>query len=208
METFPLWQLSRLRMGTDGHGVTDLVCSFGCPLNCKYCINPLSHCENGKYTNVTPEQLVNMVKLDSLYFEATGGGIMFGGGEPLLHAKFIAKFREIEAKSWRNYCETSLYVSSECVKVASTCIDGFYVDIKDTNPEIFKKYTGVDGIDKVVDNLTLLLSLVGPDKITVRVPRIPEYNAENNIQDSLQKLKSIGITNFDVFNYRIKRSKE
>ena len=36
----PVMGVSRLYMGTDGEGVTTLVTFYGCPLRCKYCINP------------------------------------------------------------------------------------------------------------------------------------------------------------------------
>ena len=38
----PIFAVSRLRMGTDGSGITVLVTFMGggCPLNCKYCLNP------------------------------------------------------------------------------------------------------------------------------------------------------------------------
>ena len=36
---FPLLALSRLRMGTDGKGVTTLIAGAGCPLRCRWCIN-------------------------------------------------------------------------------------------------------------------------------------------------------------------------
>ena len=38
--TFPLAFCDRLRMATDGAGVTALVGAYGCPLQCKLCINP------------------------------------------------------------------------------------------------------------------------------------------------------------------------
>ena len=38
-----IMSISRLRMGTDGKGVTTLVGFYGCPLDCKYCINKHYH---------------------------------------------------------------------------------------------------------------------------------------------------------------------
>ncbi len=201
--TFPLWQIARLRMETDGHGVTDLVGSFGCPLNCRYCINPLSHSPEGSFENVTPRQLLERVSIDSLYFEATGGGIMFGGGEPLLHTGFIREFREVAPRSWNLYAETSLCVPSENVTEAAGCIDHFYVDIKDTDPDIFRAYTGCDSIGKVLDNLRLLMSLTSPERITVRIPLIPDYNTEADTDRSSELLRQMGFTDLDRFKYRI-----
>ncbi len=36
---YPLLRIERLRMGTDGAGVTTLVAGAGCPLSCRWCIN-------------------------------------------------------------------------------------------------------------------------------------------------------------------------
>ena len=41
-----IMRISRLRMGTDGQGVTALVACFDCPLHCKYCINDFCHVKN------------------------------------------------------------------------------------------------------------------------------------------------------------------
>ena len=97
--TFPLAFFDRLRMATDGAGVTALVGAYGCPLQCKLCINPQTWHErsDGKasFERVTPVELYDRVKIDSLYYLATGGGITFGGGEPLLHTDFITAFRAL-----------------------------------------------------------------------------------------------------------------
>ena len=91
---FPTAAVSRLRMDTDGEGITTLVCGWGCPLRCRYCINRFTWSETTEIRRLTPEELYNQVKQDSLYFEATGGGITFGGGEPLLYAEFFPEFRK------------------------------------------------------------------------------------------------------------------
>ena len=82
----PLINIARLRMETDGDGVTTLIASAGCPLSCKYCINRPILDRKDNVRMVSPEELLEMVRIDDLYFQATGGGIVFGGGESLLHA--------------------------------------------------------------------------------------------------------------------------
>ena len=199
----PLWQISRLRMATDGHGVTALVGSYGCPLNCKYCINPESHGKNGRYSLVTPEELLKRVKIDNLYYLATGGGIMFGGGEPLLYADFIAAFRRIAPKEWNFYAETSLCVPKKALTAAAGAIDHFYVDVKDTDAAIFERYTGVNAAASVFRNLVALLALTGPERITVRLPLIPGFNTAEDVLRSKERLTEAGVVNFDCFNYRV-----
>ena len=204
--TAPVITFARHRMQSDGKGVTTLVCFHGCPLRCKYCLNPFSFAQQTRRTEITAEKLYEAVKGDELYFLATGGGVTFGGGEPLLQAPFLADFRKICGENWHLCAETSLWVTQAQVRIAAACIDHFYVDVKDINPEIYRAYTGQEN-EKVLENLRLLLSLVGPERITVRLPLIPGYNTEEDRQTSQRLLTQMGITNFDCFTYQTQISK-
>ena len=188
-------------MATDGTGVTALVTAQGCPLDCRYCINQPSK-SFGCEKNLTPAELYDRVKKDGLYYSATGGGVTFGGGEPLLHADFIAEFRGIIPTEWHIYAETSLYVPEDSVKTAAAAIDHFFVDIKDTDPSVYRAYTGGD-VNKALDNLKLLLSLAGAGRITVRLPLIPDFNTEDGRKRSAAYLESVGVTDLDLFDYKI-----
>lgn len=86
--TYPLIAICRHRIGIDGDGVTTLVGGAGCPLSCRWCLNK-NELKNAVPEWVTAEELLSRVKQDDLYFRATGGGITFGGGEPLLYPSFI-----------------------------------------------------------------------------------------------------------------------
>ena len=199
----PIVAISRLRMQTDGKGVTTLVCFHGCPLRCRYCINPFSFADDAKREIFTPQSLYDRVKLDALYFLATGGGVTFGGGEPLLYAPFLQEFRQICGESWHLCAETSLNVPTQQVEIAARCIDHFFVDCKDTDPVIYRSYTGRNNAI-MLQNLQRLLQLVGPERITVRLPLIPEFNTEADRTASRHLLEQMGITKFDPFTYRTK----
>lgn len=200
---FPAAAISRLRMGTDGEGLTTLVCAWGCPLRCAYCINKFTWDDKTKIDRLTPQELYDKVKLDSLYFEATGGGITFGGGESLMYADFFPEFRALCGTRWKLYAETSLCVPEKNVLTAIQTMDGFIVDIKDTNPAIYRSYTGHD-ISPAIDNLRLLASLVDPGKIRVRLPLIRDYNAGGDRDRSEALLREMGIRDIDRFTYIIR----
>ena len=202
--TAPVIAVSRLRMKIDGPGVTTLVCFHGCPLRCHWCINPFSFAPETKRTQMTAQQLYEQVKLDELYFLSTGGGVTFGGGEPLLYPDFLQDFRRVCGNEWHLCAETSLSVAWENVALAAECIDHFYVDCKDTDSDIYHRYTGQDN-SLMLGNLERLLALVGPDRITVRIPLIPDFNTEDDQQRSRQKLEEMGIRNFDLFTYKTNR---
>ena len=201
--TAPVISCSRLRMATDGQGVTTLVVFHDCPLRCKYCINSYSFDPSTKWEEMTPQELYDRVKIDDLYFVATGGGVTFGGGEPLLRAEFLREFRALCGDRWHLCAETSLNVPSEAVRMTAECIDTFYVDCKDTDPAIYKAYTGKNN-GEMLENLRLLLSLVGSDRVVVRVPLIPDYNTPAHQEASREKLRDMGVTQFDLFPYKVR----
>lgn len=208
--TFPMAFCDRLRMATDGAGVTALVGAYGCPLQCRLCINPQTWQgrKDGKppFVRVTPAELYDRVKMDSLYYLATGGGVTFGGGEPLLHTEFITAFRAVIPKEWHLYAETCLNVPEEHVRAAAETMDHFFVDIKDMDPTVYRAYTGRDNAP-VKSNLALLLSLVGAERVTVRVPLIPGFNTTERTDASVAELQTMGVTLVDRFTYKIPQGK-
>ena len=194
--------ISRHRLTTDGEGVTTLVAFSGCPLRCKYCLNKTSW-EPEKARRYTPEMLFEEVKIDQLYFLATHGGVTFGGGEPLLQVEFITTFRELCGSQWQLLAETSLNVPFENIQALDSVLDGYIVDIKDMNPDIYNDYTGKDNT-LVISNLKWLLQHGDPNRIIVRVPHIPEFNKDEDVVKSIEYLTAMGVKNIDEFNYIIR----
>jgi len=202
---FPSIGYSRLRMENDGDGVTTLVCAQGCPLRCRYCLNPQSSLKksNPPLRVFTPRELYELVKIDDLYFVATSGGITFGGGEPLLYIDFLEEFATLAKRSgWKIYIESSLAISSHKVKRSAAFTDFYIVDVKDTNPRIYYDYTGASN-EGVLSNLKMLIGEVGADKIRVRLPLIPGCNTDKDRDKSEKLLREWGITQIDRFTYRI-----
>ena len=197
-----IFAVSRHRLTTDGDGCTTLVTFSGCPLRCKYCVNKVSWKEDGGRV-YTPESLFEEVRIDQLYFLATRGGVTFGGGEPLLQVEFIKAFRALCGTQWKLLAETSLNVPNENVQTVDAVLDGYIVDIKDMNPEIYEAYTG-KGNALVMENLEWLLHHGDPCRITVRVPHIPDFNTDEDVARSMDQLKTMGVVHFDEFKYIIR----
>lgn len=199
--TAPIVAYARHRMLVDGEGVTTLVCFHGCPLRCHWCLNSFTLDPNTKRQMLTPQALYEQVRIDELYFIATGGGITFGGGEPLLYSDFLQEFRKRCGPDWHLCAETSLNVPWENVSKAAKVIDYFYIDCKDTDPDIYHRYTGQDN-QRMFNNLRQLLEMIDPKRITVRVPLIPEFNTKEDQIRNQKLLQSMGVVNFDLFTYR------
>lgn len=189
--------ITRHRMGIDGKGVRTLVTFYGCPLDCKYCIN--RHCKQEKTERIylTPGELKTIVEIDNIYFQMTGGGITFGGGEPLSASEYIADFCRIADSNWTINIETSLYGTWEQVRRLIPHIDTWIVDIKDTDPEIYKLYTGRDNTI-VMSNLMKLRANIEKRKILVRIPEIPGFNTKEDMRKSKELLNHC---NQEFFKY-------
>jgi pyruvate formate lyase activating enzyme len=137
---------------------------------------------------------------DNLYFLATGGGVCFGGGEPLLRSDFIAQFGQLCPKEWNIYLESSLNVPSELLEEVIPYVHHYYIDVKDLNPDIYHSYTGGD-IAPLMKNLRLLADRQLQQRVTIRLPHIPDYNTDDDRQHSRELLESMGFTSFDLFDY-------
>ena len=199
----PVVSISRLRMATDGAGVTTLVVSHGCPLKCKYCINPFTWRGRTRAMLHTPQPLLKELEKDNLYFLATGGGVTFGGGEPLLHIGFISEFKRICPEEWRINIETSLNVDKNAAIRAAGIADALIVDIKDTDADIYHKYTDRDNA-AVMENLAAVGEVMPKENVRVRVPLISGYNDERCTEKSANILKNMGYDNVEMFKYVIR----
>lgn len=205
--TFTPIGISRLRMTNDGEGVTTLAAGYGCPLRCRYCLNPQCFCEKKPSRSFTVRELMEEVRVDDLYFQATGGGIVFGGGEPLLYAEFIHSFRKEAPKAWKIGLESSLAVPEESLQKILKDIDFYLIDIKDMNPQIYRAYTGRSN-EKLLMNLRILADCVDPEKVTIRIPLIDGFNTPEDQIYSKAALTRMGFTKFDLFRYNITIAEE
>lgn len=202
MDKIQLAGIERIRTYTDGEGLTTLVVSMGCPLKCAYCLNPFTWDGSIKGAKAfTVDELYNELKIDDLYFLATGGGIMFGGGEPLLNSGFIADFiNKYKNTGWKFNMETALSASREHLEEVCDLIDSFVVDSKDMNKERYEIYTKGD-YDLFYSNLMFLKDRVSVEKITVRVPRIAGFHKNEEYLENKKMLEDLGFINIDVFDY-------
>lgn len=201
MKTTNIINISRLRTYTDGDGISTLIGFTGCPLRCAYCINPYSWDGSVKAKEYTVDELYSKVKKDNIYFLSTGGGLVFGGGEPLLHHDFIKEFIEkYKSTGWKFTLETSLSTKQECLINIIDYIDFFIVDTKDMNKKRYELYT--KGNYKLFfSNLNYLLDNASSDKIRVRVPIIPKLNSKDDVELNVNILKKMGFKDIEVFNY-------
>ena len=197
----PIMGIDRLRFGTDGKGITSLITFYGCPLKCRFCLNPQCHRNITDSMYLQPEEVFNRIAVDELYYLASGGGVAFGGGEPLLYSDFIIDVLALGANKWNVTIETSLNIPYKQVSVLLPHIKEIIIDIKDINPCIYKSYTLLEN-DNVLENLKRLALNGYANIVLVRIPLIHGYNTIKDIENSRYFLTNLGYSNFDVFEYK------
>lgn len=208
MTEFKLFSITRHRMATDGVGVTSLVALKGCPLDCKYCINK-NVTKSSYYKSVTPKQLLDKVIIDYCYFVGTGGGVTFGGAEPLLSLEPIMEFINIVPEGIAVNVETSLNVkflnSKKCDLFISFLdkISSLIIDVKTLNEDVYMKYTGIS-IDNLLKNLDIIENRKLQNKCKIRIPIIPAYTTEDDAKAYADILRKRGFNNIEIFEYIIR----
>ena len=201
----PFIGISRHRIGVDGEGVTTLAAFHGCPLRCHYCLNPACLNADAPVRRFTPESLYQQLRIDDLYFVATGGGVCFGGGEPLLRPKFIRQFHALCAERWKITVETSLNVPLTSLQTIASITNDFIIDIKDADDRIYTAYTGKSNA-QVWENLKWLATNYDREHVILRTPIIPVFNTEENVERSMERLSMLEFRKFDRFTYRTTQS--
>ncbi len=121
----------------DGPGIRTVVFLQGCHLRCKYCQNPDTWNYDAPTARVYyPEDIMRLVMRSLPYFQSSGGGLTFSGGEPLLQYEFVREvFKQCRQHGIHTAVDTSLYVGKNKVLAILPYTDLFLADIKQMNQE-------------------------------------------------------------------------
>ncbi|MDD2621275.1 MAG: pyruvate formate-lyase-activating protein [Syntrophomonadaceae bacterium] len=128
----------------DGPGIRTVIFMQGCHLRCQYCHNPDTW--DCKATTAKPyesSEVLRIIERNLPYFQASGGGVTFSGGEPLLQHEFVkAVLEKCQHRGIHTAIDTSLYVTSSHVTELIPYTNLFLADIKQMNNEKSKALTG------------------------------------------------------------------
>lgn len=125
----------------DGPGVRAVVFLQGCPLRCLYCHNPDTQTFSGGQ-ETTPEALVKRLLRFRPYFESSGGGVTFSGGEPLGQSDFLlACLKLLKAEGVHTCIDTSGVGQGDFEDILKHT-DLVLYDVKHHQREGYRKITG------------------------------------------------------------------
>ena len=134
------------------------------------------------------DQLVEKVLRDVHFYEESGGGVSFSGGEPLMQPEGLLKLLEACKNHGLHTCvDTSGYVNWEHFERIMPFTDLFLYDLKNMDPALHLRYTGVDN-GLILANADKLL--YAGAMLVFRIPVIPGINtSEREIYALIEFLK-------------------
>ena len=183
----------------DGPGIRTTVFFKGCPLKCVWCHNPESknpHTEvmqlNTGNTSqssetfgyeISVDDLMREIDKDAVFYEESGGGVTFSGGEPFMQIEFL--YSLLKACKFRKYhtaIDTCGFTEWENFEKVNSLVDIYLYDLKLIDDDKHLKYTGVSNWI-ILENLQRLDSL--STRIIIRIPLIPD------ITDTTENLSAL-----------------
>ncbi len=128
-------------------------------------------------------ELVDVLERDRVFFDSSGGGVTFSGGEPLAQPEFLIEcLRECRRRGLHTAVDTcGLAPRGHLLEVAELA-DLVLYDLKHMDPARHRTETGADN-RIILDNLRALSE--SEVEIWVRIPLIPGFNHDReNIEDT------------------------
>jgi pyruvate formate lyase activating enzyme len=123
---------------------------------------------------VTVGQLMAEVERDVIFYDQSGGGVTFSGGEPLAQAVFLEQVLvQCRARGIHTALDTAGYAPWPVIETVLPHVDLLLIDLKHMDPAAHQRLTGVSN-ELILENLR---RLARTDKqMIIRVPVIPGLN--------------------------------
>lgn len=151
--------------------------------------------------NVNVESVMKEILKERMFYDQSGGGVTFSGGEPLSQPGFLMELlRECRKYEISTAIDTCGFASPKTLLDTVPYTDLYLYDIKHMDPAKHKEYTGVDNV-VVLSNLVRLGE--GGAAINARMPFIPGVNTdEENIRAMAAFLAEVrGIVQVNLLPY-------
>ena len=183
----------------DGLAFTNSELCNKCGLCTEYCNNE-ARAFIGE--NKTVDELVKRLTKDYMFYEESGGGITLSGGEVMCqNMDYIEELvKKLNKKGMSVDIDTSGYAPFENFERIIPYVDTFLYDMKAMNPEVHKKFIGVDN-SLILENLEKLAQKKA--KINIRIPVIEGVNACDEEQDAMIKFakEKLGYVKVNLLPY-------
>ena len=175
------------------------------PSRCSRCGKCVEACPTGAREiigrRVTVAEVLGEIEKDVVFYDQSGGGVTFSGGEPFMQADFLGELLlQCRAREIHTAVDTSGYAEPQVIERIAGYADLFLCDIKHMDSREHERLTGV-GNQIILANIRQLAA-AGRDVI-IRLPLVPGFNdGEQNIAATGKFATALGgISRIDLLPY-------
>lgn len=191
----------------DGPGIRTTIFLKGCPLRCWWCHNPESqmaapetdtivtkldgishHRQHTLGYRATTEAVMATIDKEAVFYDESGGGVTFSGGEPLMQPEFLKQIlQRCKNHGYHTAVDTSGHAPWQTLEDILPFTDLFLYDLKHHDDTLHQKYTG-GSLRLILGNL-IRLAQKHPN-IVIRIPVVPGINNSEADNDTFAKIIS------------------
>ncbi len=150
--------------------------------------------------DVTVDDVISVVEKDRVFYESSGGGVTFSGGEPYFQPDFLLSLlKACKSRGISTAVDTSGYANWEVMEKTLPFVDFFLYDLKDCRSDRHREMCGA-GNELILSNLRKLVD--AGMEVIVRIPVVPGYNfEEGDFECYFRILENVGVDRVDILPY-------
>jgi len=175
------------------------------PTKCTLCGRCVTACPTGAWEIIgrktSVAEVMAELRKDVVFYDQSGGGATFSGGEPLMQADFlVALLDACRAEGIHAAVDTTCHATAETLQSVAKVTDLFLCDVKHMNSELHERYTGIPN-ERALENIRMLAE--AGKRIIIRVPIVPGFNSDGtNMERTVQFVQSLKtVRRVDVLPY-------
>ena len=150
---------------------------------------------------MTVSRVMSEIEKDVIFYDQSGGGATFSGGEPLMQPEFLSELlNQCKKLDIHTAVDTTCYADTNTIERISQHTDLFLCDLKHMDPDVHENFTGVNN-ELILYNIKWLSN--AGKRITIRIPIIPGFNNDRkNIEATAEFVKTLKIAGkIDILPY-------
>lgn len=139
---------------------------------------------------LSPEQLAFELLKDNVFYEKSGGGVTFSGGEATLQEEYLLKTASIlHQEGIHTALESNGLFSERLCQRLPQAIDQFLIDLKHLDDSCHREVLGISNTG-IIKNLTTL----SDQDLIIRLPVIPGFNdSDTNLRQTAQFARQLNV---------------
>ena len=145
------------------------------------------------------DEVLCEIKKDKLFYESSGGGVTFSGGECMLQIEFLCEIlKQCKESGIHTAVDTAGCVPYRCFETLNPFVSGYLFDFKTASEEKYREIGG--DLSLVSENIRRLLHSGIP--LRIRIPLIPHFNADARSAHAIGAyLRALGIKEADLIPF-------